>query len=409
MFCLMEKNDIGFVRVYDAHGGKMKVNWEIKKLKDICDKGSSNVNMKSLDKMQGEYPIYGASGFIQNVNFYHQEKEYIGIIKDGSGIGRTMLLPPKSSVIGTLQYILPKEGNSIHFINYALQSLDLSKYKQGAAIPHIYFRDYGETEIVVPPLAEQKRIVALLDQKFAAVGSLKANAQSNLQNAKDLFQAELGKQFGMQNSECGIVKLGDVCEFISGYAFESKKYSLDENDTLLICGDNIVHCDFRWETIKKWNSNEYEGLKRFALQENDIVLAMDRPWVKTGLKIAMISNKEIPSLLVQRTAALRANSYFKSKYIYYALLERGFTDYLLEQQTGVGVPHISGKQIQNYEIVFPRSPSTQSEDLELCGIVEHLDSLQSKVRLLEKNYEKVIADCDELKQSYLDKAFKGEL
>ena len=73
------------------------------------------------------------------------------------------------------------------------------------------------------------------------------------------------------------------------------------------------------------------------------------------------------------------------------------------------MPHISGKQIQNYEIVFPRSPSTQSEDLELCGIVEKLDSLQAKVRLLEKNYEKVIADCDELKQSYLDKAFKGEL
>ena len=58
-----------------------------------------------------------------------------------------------------MQYILPKEGFNINYIGYCLQSLDLSKYKQGAAIPHIYFRDYGERIVkVTEDIFEQQSI-----------------------------------------------------------------------------------------------------------------------------------------------------------------------------------------------------------------------------------------------------------
>ena len=148
--------------------------WKWKKLKDICEKGSSNIKQSDLKDLTGDYPIFGASGYIQNVDFYQRNRDYIGIIKDGSGVGRTMLLPAFSSVIGTLQYILPKEGNDIKFINYALQNIDFSKSVQGAAIPHIYFKDYGETEILVPPLSEQKRIVAEVVKYEAEIAKAKA-------------------------------------------------------------------------------------------------------------------------------------------------------------------------------------------------------------------------------------------
>ena len=124
----------------------MKEDYVVRKVKDICFKGSSQIAQKDLNGVSGIYPIYGASGLIKNIDFYHQEKEYIGLVKDGSGIGRIMFLPPKSSVIGTLQYILPKEGYNIRYIGYCLQSLRLEKYKQGAAIPHIYFKDYGSIQ-----------------------------------------------------------------------------------------------------------------------------------------------------------------------------------------------------------------------------------------------------------------------
>ena len=162
------------------------------KIKDICEKGSSNLKQKDVENKNGSYPVFGASGLIGHLDTYHQENSYIAIVKDGSGIGRVTFMPPQSSVIGTMQYILPKTDYDIKYIGYCLQSLDLSKYKQGAAIPHIYFRDYGERLVkVVDSLSEQKEIVEYLDSSFAKIDTLKANAAKNLDEAKALFQSAL--------------------------------------------------------------------------------------------------------------------------------------------------------------------------------------------------------------------------
>jgi len=112
------------------------------RLGDICTKGTSNIAQKDLETHNGCYPIYGASGFIKNVDFYHQENPYIAVVKDGAGVGRVMQLPAKSSVIGTMQYIIPRNGVSVEYLAYALEHMNLSKYYLGAAIPHIYFKDY---------------------------------------------------------------------------------------------------------------------------------------------------------------------------------------------------------------------------------------------------------------------------
>ena len=379
----------------------MKQGYSNRQVKDICTKGSSQVAQKNLEGLTGDYPIYGASGLIKNVDFYHQEKEYIGLVKDGSGIGRVMFLPPKSSVIGTLQYILPKEGYNIRYIGYCLQSLRLDKYKQGAAIPHIYFKDYGEAQILVADNPdEQQRIVSLLDAEFAKIDALKANAEKNLQNAKDLFQAALATNF--DNDNWPKLPLQCACTLISGYAFDSKGYTNKDDDVLLVCGDNIVHCDFRWETIKHWPKEEYESLKRFALEENDIVLAMDRPWVKSGLKIAKISKRELPSLLIQRTACIRAAKNVFPDYLYFALQTNAFIKHLVSQQTGVGVPHISGKQIMSFETPIPNIIDQQY-------IATRLDALNEKCKTLQANYEKTLSLCDDLKQAFLRKAFNGEI
>ena len=79
------------------------------KLEDVCERGSSNIKQSDIIKMSGNYPIYGASGLAGKVNFYHQEQPYVAVVKDGAGIGRTTLNPAKSSVIGTMQYLIPKK------------------------------------------------------------------------------------------------------------------------------------------------------------------------------------------------------------------------------------------------------------------------------------------------------------
>ena len=110
-------------------------------LKDLCQKASSNIAQKDLEGHEGQYPIYGASGLIGYVDFYKQENPYVAVVKDGAGIGRVMCLPEKSSVIGTMQYILPNEGVNVHYLAFAMEHMNLAKYFSGATIPHIYFKD----------------------------------------------------------------------------------------------------------------------------------------------------------------------------------------------------------------------------------------------------------------------------
>lgn len=132
------------------------------KLGDVCERSSSNIAQKDILNMEGEYPVYGAAGYIRNVDFYHQEKPYVAVVKDGAGIGRTMLLPEKSSVIGTLQYLLPKENVLPEYLYYVVKNMHLEKYFTGATIPHIYFKDYQNKEFTLAKIGEQREIVATL-------------------------------------------------------------------------------------------------------------------------------------------------------------------------------------------------------------------------------------------------------
>ena len=134
------------------------------KLEDVCYNGSSSLSQKDIIMLEGKYPVYGASGLIKYINFYKYDKEYIAIVKDGAGIGRTMILPANSSVISTLQYIFPKENINIRYLYYALNAMDLSKYYSGVTIPHIYFKDYKKEELYLPIIDEQINIVNKLDK-----------------------------------------------------------------------------------------------------------------------------------------------------------------------------------------------------------------------------------------------------
>lgn len=142
----------------------MKHNWEYKRLGDVCEKGSSNLIQKNLEFSDTGFDVFGASGSLGKISYYQQEKPYIGIVKDGSGVGRCNVYPAKSSLIGTMQYILAKDTVTNSFLCYLLKSLNLSKYVNGAAIPHIYFKDYKKEIVPVPPKEVQKQIVTELDK-----------------------------------------------------------------------------------------------------------------------------------------------------------------------------------------------------------------------------------------------------
>ena len=84
------------------------------------------------------------------------------IIKDGSGVGTTSYVQGKFSVIGTLNYLTVIGNYDLKYLYFALSVFNFQPYKTGMAIPHIYFKDYGNAKIYCPPLTEQKHTANVL-------------------------------------------------------------------------------------------------------------------------------------------------------------------------------------------------------------------------------------------------------
>ena len=139
-----------------------KDEWKQYKLKDLLSVKSSSISINQLEDNTGTYPLYGASGFLKNIDFCEMETDYISIVKDGSGVGNLSYHEKNSSIVNTSQYLLPKKNFDIHFLYYLLQTLNLLKYVNGSSIPHIYFKDYCIEKVNVPSLPEQQQIGKLL-------------------------------------------------------------------------------------------------------------------------------------------------------------------------------------------------------------------------------------------------------
>ncbi len=198
------------------------------KLEDVCERGSSNLKQSDVCEMKGDYPIYGASGYIGNVDFYHQEKPYVAVVKDGAGIGRTTLHPAKSSVIGTMQYLLPKENVLPEYLFYVVSYMHLEKYFTGATIPHIYFKDYKNEEFNLDSIEKQAEIVDVLGRCQQVIEKRKRE----MQLLDDLIKARFVEMFGdVQHEEkYKGIPLRNLCTTMSGGTPSTKFTEYYEGD-----------------------------------------------------------------------------------------------------------------------------------------------------------------------------------
>jgi type I restriction enzyme S subunit len=244
--------------------------------------------------------------------------------------------------------------------------------------------------------------VGILDEAFAGIATAKANAQRNLQNARALFESHLQSVFTQRGQGWKATTLGSEIDFLAGFAFKSAQYTNAGGDVRLLRGDNIIQGCLRWDDVKKWPANDTDPYDRYQLCEGDVVLAMDRPWVKAGLKHATISADDLPCLLVQRTARLRGGANLDNRFLIYLIGSAAFTSHILGVQTGIGVPHISGQQIKDFE--FTRPPLADQR-----RIADNLETLRAETQRLESLYQRKLAALDALKKSLLHQAFSGAL
>ena len=130
--------------------------WEQRKLEDICSYQSSSLTINDIDE-SGQYDLYDANSLIGKTNKGYMKMEYITIIKDGAGVGRTRMLPKNSMFLGTMGALTPK-NKCLGFLYQLVTNANLGKICTGSTIPHIYFKDYGKLKFCIPSIIEQEVI-----------------------------------------------------------------------------------------------------------------------------------------------------------------------------------------------------------------------------------------------------------
>ncbi|MBB5469392.1 type I restriction enzyme S subunit [Paraburkholderia sp. CI2] len=157
-----------------------------------------------------------------------------------------------------------------------------------------------------------------------------------------------------------LVTVGECADLLTGHAFNSQGYVEPSESTVkLLRGDNIGQGSLRWIDAKHWPTPYTEQLQRYEMRKGDIVIAMDRPIVNAGLKCCVVEHHDLPSLLVQRVARLRAKQHFNQDYLAHVFQTHRFIEHLKGQKTETAVPHISPHDIRAFEFPCPLNPDEQ--------------------------------------------------
>lgn len=400
----------------------MKQNWQIKKLGEVCEinigRTPERGNSRFWDKEKKTQNIWLSIADLNNAEngYVSDSSEYVSdmaVPKMKLVKANTLLMSFKLTIgrcaitkrdLFTNEAIaaLPIQTKDLDlfFLKYYLESFNWDKLTEGDTKVKgktLNKKKLNVVPIVVPPLEEQKRIVAVLDKKFAQIETLITAAEKNLQNNKQLFQEELEKAFSNDNSKK--VSLSDVCDVSSSkriYAEEQTQSGVPflRVSDLVARIQGIERNDL---FISKELFIEFKN-KGLVPKEND-VLVTSRGTL--GLCYIVKKNDEFYFQDGMITwLSLKQN--IDAKFLTYLFESELVKKQIKDKSAGAAVSYISISEIRKFEIILPALEEQKR-------IVTHLDSLSEKVHQLEEIYTKQLADCDELKQSLLQKAFDGEL
>ncbi|WP_010323156.1 restriction endonuclease subunit S [Marinobacterium stanieri] len=311
---------------------------------------------------------------------------------------------------GFKSFVLPS-GVNPSYGYYFLRSIRhiAESMGTGTTFKEISGANAKKLPFVLPPLAEQKVIADKLDALLAQVESTKARLDRIPPILKRFRQSVLDAAVsgqltrGWRNSKEFGHSEGALGKFVSidiGHAFKSKEFSTD--GIALLRGQNIEPGTLRWSDTKFFPEGKLEEFSHLFIQEDDIILAMDRPIISSGLKLARAKAKDLPCVLVQRVTRFKEFEGLVPDYLYILLQDISFINYIQPNQTGSDIPHISGKQILAYPIQLP----TVEEQTEIVRRVARLFAYADRI---EQQVNNALERVNNLTQSILAKAFRGEL
>jgi type I restriction enzyme S subunit len=349
----------------------MKSDWKTRRLGEVIQLEYGKPLPDSKRKPSGKYPVYGANGEKNRTDEYYHDEPSIIVGRKGSA-GEINLTEDRFWPLDVTYFVkFDKSQYDLGFLYNLLYSLELQKMAKGVK-PGINRNEVYAVTAIFPPLPEQKRIVAILDEAFTGIARAKEIAEKNLANAKEIFDSYL------QAITAEKKPLGELVNITTGKldanaAIENGKYpfftcsreifAIDKHafdcEAILLAGNNAVG-DF--------NVKHYKG-KFNAYQRTYVLTIKD-----------------------ERTVHYR--------HLYYQMLNS--LKEFKEKSVGAGTKFLKLGMIQDLLIALPPIEKQNS-------LVSTLDKLLERTQSLEAFYRQKLASLEELKKSILSKAFSGAL
>ncbi|GCL35358.1 restriction modification system DNA specificity domain protein [Sphaerospermopsis reniformis] len=396
----------------------MREGWEVKTLGSLCDfiRGPFGGSLKKSCFKSSGYAVYEQQHAIYNqfkeIRYFINESKYQemkrfeifpgDLIMSCSGtMGKVAIVPDgihKGIINQALLKLAPRQDINANFLKYWMSSPNFQNQilnlSMGVAIKNVAsVKVLKEILINLPPLPEQKRIVAILDEAFEGIDRAISNTEKNLSNARELFESYLNSIFSQKGEGWEEKKLEDVCSITSKLVDPRQPEFIDLPH---IGAGNMISMTGELIEVKTARQEQLISGK-FLFDETMVLYSKIRPYLMKACRpdFSGLCSADVYPLLPN-------NEELNRDFLFYILMSRDFTNYAISGSDRAGMPKVNRDHLFRYSTWIP-SISDQ------INIAQKIDELFTETQRLENIYLQKIAALKELKQSILQKAFAGEL
>jgi type I restriction enzyme S subunit len=381
----------------------MKEGWEMKQWAEVLEIRSGR-NQKEVLNPNGKYPILGSAGKIMGYADDYICEEGTTIIGRKGTINSPLFITQKFWNVDTAFGLHAMDELDKNYLHYFCLSFDFTEMDRGSGRPSLVKSDLLKIQIPIPPLPEQKQIVAILDKAFAAIDQAQANIEKNIESAKELFQSKLNDIFSHPSTSSGQDgdgweerKLNEICEVKDG-THDSPKY-VDEKDGIpFVTQKNILDEGLSFESTKFISVSDHESFyKRSNVAFKDILFAM----IGANRGMACIVDDK-RTFSIKNVGLIKSNESYRPKYLLYYLKSPLAQKYVDENSSGSAQGFIGLGKLRAFPIPFT--------DIETQEKIEsQIESLNECIISTISFYNQKLTNLEDLKKSILQKAFSGVL
>lgn len=366
----------------------MRNDWKYKSFEDCLQKVPKQQAVKSKDYLEnGLYPIVSQesdliSGYTNEENILYKHEKPVIIFGDHT---KNIKYIDFNFVVGAdgVHILSVKDDILPKFFYYELCSIKLRNLGYAR-----HYKLLKEKEICFPNIAEQERIVALLDAEFEKIDAIKANAASQLQSAKDLFQAALKENLTPKEGwEKKMLK--DISTYYNGLTY--KPTDVTDKGFLVLRSSNIQNNILSLEDQVRVSVDINEKLK---VHKGDIIMCSRNGSKALIGKVALIPEEYNDMTFGTFMMVFKGNY---NPFLYYFFLSDLFKKQIWRGEATM-INQITRYMLDEVYVYFPPLPEQER-------IAARLDAISEKVKALQANYDNTITLCNDLKQSLLKSIF----